>query len=167
MSLRPAPWPLFGTAGTRRAEEFEHTRRPQLRLVEGGNAPRLERLSARQRLVCLVALVGLILFAVVAFHVVLSQGQFRIEAMRDKIEAEQDEYSRMRLQVAQLESPARIKNEAQTRLGMVRPDRVRALAPAQGDLPAGVVTPPRAQSELGSDLASWSEIKPHLSPTTK
>lgn len=166
MSLRPAPWPLFGTSAERRLDELGE-RRPHLRLLEGGASPRLERLSPRQRLVALVTTVGLVLFAVVFFHVVLSQGQFKLEAMQNNISEQQDQYSRMRLQVAELESPARIKAEAQNRLGMVRPQMITALSPADGDVPTVAVTPPLAQSELGSDLDNWSGIKPHLSPVTK
>lgn len=168
MSLRPAPWPLFGNGNARRAGEPGAPSKPDLRLVKGGGAPRLERLSPRARLVSLVAMVGIVLFAVVAFHVVLSQGQFQLEKLEAKADDEQDRYSRLRLQVAELESPARITTEARDRLGMVPPKNVTPVAPKAGDMPnapvshSGTASPPTTR-----DIGDWGSVKPHLASTTK
>ena len=123
MSQRVAPWPLFNPGG-RRTDEIDETqsgpKRPELKLVKGGAAPRLERMTPRVRLVSLMVMVAVVLFAVVMCHVLLSQGQFRLEALQKQANEQQDTYEKLRLQVAELESPARITNEAQTRLSWRR-----------------------------------------------
>lgn len=75
-------------------------------------------------LAVLVSLLGL-----VASHVVLTQGQFRLDVLRTRTASEQERYERLRLKVAELESPSRIVAAAQERLGMVPPPSVTYLSP--------------------------------------
>lgn len=176
MSLRPAQWPLFGVNAARRATEPERSKpprrldrqdRPDLKLVQGGDSPRLERFSPRARIVSLVALVIVVLFGVVAFHVMLSQGQFELSAMQARADDQQDQYERLRWQVAQLESPQRITNEAMNRLGLVQADKVTPVTPSQADMPDGRVDQSGKATTTTVDPGQWEKVKPHLSSATK
>ena len=130
-------------------------------------------MSHRTRLMLLVTTVAVVLFGVVAFHVVLSQGQFRLEKLQRQAEASQSQYERLRLQVAQLESPTRITNEAQNRLGMVHPEKVTAVAPKTADMPTGTYAGSiefagrRNGPPTTDDIGAWEQIKPHLSSSAK
>jgi len=166
MSQRVAPWPLFNPGG-RRTDEIDETqsgpKRPELKLVKGGAAPRLERMTPRVRLVSLMVMVAVVLFAVVMCHVLLSQGQFRLEALQKQANEQQDTYEKLRLQVAELESPARITNEAQTRLGMIIPEKITPVAPNADDIASGAETVvPTSPASTGDDLDNWAEVKPYL-----
>jgi cell division protein FtsL len=124
----------------------------------------------RRRLVQLLVVVGVVVaalcvFGVVVFHVVLTQNQFRLDALQDQALERQADYDRLRLQVAELESPDRIVADAQQRLGMVTPPKITYLAPTieePGEL-AGA-TPPPSAGPRGATAAgtSWSGVKPHL-----
>jgi cell division protein FtsL len=135
---------------------------------------RVRRRRSRLAAAGFVALVGLGLFSVVVFRVVLTQNQFRLDRMRSDATTEQSRYQRLRLQVAELESPSRIVAAAEQKLGMVQPPSVVYLAPVQ---PA--VTPPAGQGDQGSAAATsttstadtdsradtqagWSAVKPEL-----
>ena len=168
MSLRPG----FSVG---RVPASTPPQKPNLKLVEGSESARLERLSSRARLFALVTMVAVVLFGVVAFHVVLSQGQVRLEQMQRDAASAQGQYERIRLQVAQLESPSRITAEAQNRLGMVRPEKVTPVAPAISDMPPGVTsavgperkTNGRAAPSTDTDAGDWEKIKPHLNSFAK
>jgi cell division protein FtsL len=68
------------------------------------------------------------LFGVVAFHVVLTQGQLDLQRLQAKAAAGRATEAALRLQVAQLESPERVVADAQ-RLGLTAPAQVRYLTP--------------------------------------
>lgn len=70
-----------------------------------------------------------IAFALVVAQALLVQGQQRLDDLQAETEAAVRQQQELRLQVAQLESPARIV-EAATRLGMVPPERITYLTPA-------------------------------------
>ncbi|MBW3613930.1 MAG: hypothetical protein KY439_01290 [Actinobacteria bacterium] len=143
---------------------------------------RAERLAdaARRRRVRRLAMAAtvagaLCLFGVVVAHVVLTQNQFRLDQLRGRSVSQQAEYDRLRLQVAELESPRRIVADAQQRLGMITPPKVVYLTPAPeqaGDAaaPAGSAATAGTQAlartarpEAGSSTAEgWSTVKPHL-----
>lgn len=136
--------------------------RPQLRVLRPEEAAEADR----RKLVRLVAGAGitvaaLCLFAIVVFHVVLTQNQFRLDAMQDQALERQAEYDRLRLEVAQLESPDRIVADAQVRLGMVPAPSITYLTPTLEDRPGGnaPATIDRATDQSGT---SWSVVKPHL-----
>ena len=79
-----------------------------------------------------MAVVGL---ALVALHVLIAENQFRLDVLQQKASTEQASYEKLRLQVAQLEAPARIVSQAEGRLGMVQPATVTYL-PATTSTPA-------------------------------
>ncbi|MHB8672033.1 MAG: cell division protein FtsL, partial [Acidimicrobiales bacterium] len=85
----------------------------------------------RARLVTFGAVAILIgsLFGVVAFHVVLAQGQLQLQQLQDRQNAEHVRHQRLELEVAELESPARIVAAAQQQLGMIAPASVTYLSP--------------------------------------
>jgi cell division protein FtsL len=171
MSLRPAQWSMFGVSSARRAMEPERSRaqRPNLTLVEGGAEPRIDRLRAQIRFFAPIAIVAAVLFGVVAFHVVLSQGQFQLEKMQSKADAQQTQYEKLRFQVAQLESPDRIKAEAMNRLGLVPADKVIPVTPGASDMPNGRVQQPGQATTptTETDPGQWAQVKPHLSSASQ
>ncbi len=141
--------------------------RPALRVVkpeELTRAQRAARVAARRRLFITVAIVGaaLSLFGVAAAHVVIAQSQFELAKLERQSTQAQARYDRLRLQVAELESPGRIVAAAQERLGMVSPPQVTYLTPT----PLGTATTARRASEGQAAPAhgptEWSLLKPHL-----
>jgi cell division protein FtsL len=68
-------------------------------------------------------------FGVVITHVVLAQEQFRLAHLQSKAAAEQAKNEQLKLEVAQLQSPARVVSAAEQRLGMVPPSSVTYLVP--------------------------------------
>jgi cell division protein FtsL len=96
------------------------------------------------------------LFGLVTSHVALTQGQFRLEEMRADAEAEQARYERLRLEVAELESPARIVAAAQERLGMVPPPGITYLSPV------GPVSDAEVEDADEAAAEDWSDVKRQL-----
>lgn len=119
------------------------------------------RISPRTGVVLTVLLFAA-LFAVAVSHALLIENQMDLEQLDARAAAEQARYERLRLDVAELESPDRIVGEAQDRLGMVPADEVVWLTP---DRPMG------SDGDQGSDgevpdtpATSWADIKPYLEP---
>ena len=135
--------------------------RPELRVVREEELREAERARlVRQLVVAGAVIAALCLFGVVVFHVLLTQNQFRLDKLQEQSLERQAEYDRLRLQVAELESPDRIIASAQA-LGMVSPPKVTYLAPTieeAGDLDAPALT---ADQASGGE-SSWSTVKPHL-----
>ena len=128
--------------------------RPRLRVVPPNYvSPRARRRRARRLLAAASVLAVLGLLGVASLHVVLTQGQFRLERLDARARQEQDRYERLRLEVAELESPARVVAAAQQRLGMVPPPGVTYLQPKR----AASVT--RTNPAGAQD---WRQVKPHL-----
>jgi cell division protein FtsL len=131
--------------------------RPPLELVPPG-AWRARRRRLRRRLVAAVGLVlGLApVFGLVLVHVELTANQQRLTTLQRQAQAAQQANVRLRLQVAQLESPSRIVSRAQ-QLGMVPPPSILYL-PAQPDgstpvaLAAPVTTP-------AASIQGWAASK--------
>lgn len=135
--------------------------RPPLRVVTPEETRRVDRRKrARLRIAVGVFVVVGGLFGLVASHVVLTQGQFRLQQLEKKAAESQARYERLRLQVAELESPERIVAAAQERLGMVPPPGVKYLSPT------GVAERPSssAPAAAGGKTATpdWTAVKPHL-----
>lgn len=132
---------------------------PDLRVVDAAYRSAASR-RARARLVGLgvVVVVTAALFGLVTSHVALTQGQFRLAEMRDRAEAEQARYERLRLQVAELESPGRIVAAAQERLGMVPPPDITYLSPV------GPVSDAAGEDGEPAQLSTedWSSVKRQL-----
>lgn len=131
---------------------------PDLRVVDRyERPPATRRAHARLTALLLMLVVGAALFGLVTSHVALTQGQFRLDDLRQRADAEQDRYERLRLQVAELESPGRIVAAAQERLGMVPPPGVTYLSPV------GPVADRHADDDGTSSTAAWSSVKRQLS----
>lgn len=101
------------------------------------------------------------LFGLVASHVMLTQGQFRLDTLRTKTASEQARYERLRLKVAELESPSRIVATAQERLGMVPPPSVTYLSPT-GAVSAAVSDPDEGEDESAAQEDDYSRVKRSL-----
>lgn len=140
----------------------EPSPRPELRVLRPGEG--LTEADKRRvvRLLVAVGVAGaaLCLFGIVVFHVVLTQNQFRLDALQDQALERQSEYDRLRLQVAELESPDRIVADAQQRLGMVAAPKITYLAPTIEE-PEGDLAPAPSPADIAAGT-SWSVVKPHL-----
>lgn len=139
-------------------------RRDHLRLV--GSQKRAIRLQRRRR-----ALVGAgvlltmaVVFGLVSLHVISAEKQLALNGLAGKAAAAQADYENLRLQVAQLESPAHILAEA-TRLGMRQPASVRYLQAPAGSVPASQArrSPRRPEPYAPAGDADWPKIKSDLS----
>jgi cell division protein FtsL len=122
---------LASSPAPSRQEKEEQQR--HLRLVQN----QARRRAGRRRLlvtlgIASVAIVGL---ALVALHVLIAENQFRLDGLQQQAATEQAGYEKLRLQVAELEAPARIVSVAEGRLGMVQPASVTYL-------PATTSSPP-------------------------
>jgi hypothetical protein len=131
------------------------TRKPRLRVVD--NAARVQTRRVRRVAWLLGALVVIALFAAVAFHVQLAQGQLELDRLERQTAAARDQYQQLRLQYAQQTSPAAVVARA-TALGMAR----------AGDVPTYLVVPEAPPSAPAPDQTSttlqegWKKVKPHL-----
>lgn len=159
-------------------------KRPPLRVVQPGERPRRvpsAKRNSRLLVASAVMLGGCLFFGLVAAHVVLTQNQFQLQRAQRQAAQEQARYERLRAQVAELESPARVVAAAQERLGMVSPASVKYLTPA---LPPPAKPAPKtgataqpdtrttgqraqgnaqAQGDDGQAMTDWSVVKRHLS----
>ena len=156
--VRPAP--------ARRADRPNQptAEAPHLRVVRPADRSDAEQARLVRGAVILGVAVGaLVLFGVVVFHVLLTQNQFRLDKLQEASLERQAEYDRLRLQVAELESPDRIVAAAQ-QLGMVTPPKVTYLAPTVEETPAADddTRAARVANDPSGGEASWSTVKPHL-----
>jgi cell division protein FtsL len=173
MSMRAPAAPAAPTFRPRRAPAPTPVPKPGtrqqpsrvLRVVRPGElSAQARKRRARLAATFTLCLIGAGLFATVAFHVVLTQNQFRLERLRDQATEEQARYQRLRLQVAELESPARIVATAQDRLGMVQPTSIAYLAP---QAPNTMTSTPSSSSSTPeatptTDQRDWSDVKSQL-----
>ena len=135
--------------------------RPKLRVVRPGEVSAARRRRrARLRAATVVLLVVTGMFLLVASHVLLTQGQFRLQTLQRQADDQQARYERLRLEVARLESPERIVAVAQQRLGMVPPPGVKYLSPTG----AATRSAPAAGRQLASppSASDWSAVKRRL-----
>jgi cell division protein FtsL len=123
------------TAPARRPAEIDVPRR--LRVVpDGALSPRAKRRRARLLVAAVAMAIAAALFGAVFFHVLLTQGQLQLNRIQTSGAAERARNERLRLEVAELQSPERIVAAAQQQLGMVPPASVTYLSPS-GSRPAG------------------------------
>ena len=126
---RPAPEPLA-----------ELPRRPALHVVaEPAVARRLRRVRLATAVAFLTALFGL--FGVVGLHVLLAQGQGDVQKLSSQVAEAEEVQRRLRLQVAELEAPAKVVARAREQLGMVSPPTVTPLRPASLEDPPPTTIP--------------------------
>jgi hypothetical protein len=150
-------------------------RRPELRVVGPEAAPQRLRVATVGALAT-VTVFGL-LFALAMFQIALVQGQQHLDELDTKVQASQQRYEALRLQVAQLESPEHIVDEAINRLGMVPPPGTTYLTPdgaVTADTAAAGTADPEAASADATDPESatatadeaaadgWATVKPYL-----
>lgn len=85
---------------------------------------------------CVLALV--LLFGLVGFQAAIVANQSRLDDLDSQLDEAARANQQLRLQVAELEAPDRIRDFATTALGMVEPDRVEYLEPiSQAELDPG------------------------------
>ena len=117
-----------------------------------------------------VSVLFAILFGLVLFHTLLVQNQQRLDRIDAEVREQQALYQRNRLEVAQLEAPARIVDVATQRLHMLPPPGTSYLVPS--GTTAAAVTGPGGGTGATSDQAKqdqadetgskWSTVKPQL-----
>ena len=131
--------------------------RPPLELVPPG-AWRARRRRLRRRVLALTGLVlGLApVFGLVLVHVELTANEERLSTLQGEAQSAQQANVRLRLQVAQLESPSRIVSRAE-QLGMVSPPSILYL-PAQpdGSTPVALASPVTTPA---ASIQGWAASK--------
>jgi cell division protein FtsL len=131
--------------GAAPAQRDREEQRRYLRLVQN----QARRRAGRRRLLVVlgIASVAAVGLALVALHVLIAENQFKLDRLQQRAATEQASYEKLRLQVAQLEAPARIVSEAEGQLGMVQPASVTYLpATTSGSPPTKAGGLPRTTS---------------------
>ena len=157
--------PLRITFPHRRTDgEPAERRRPDLRVV-----PRLRRRRAgfMAAVICL-AIFG-VMFGLVAFQAKIAADQQRLDHVEQEMGDAQATYERLRLAVAQLESPATVISAAEGK-GMVVPDKVTYVTPSMADVLAvalaeGRSAAPAAGAPVGDTTSGWAAVKPIVGAT--
>ena len=145
----------------RRRADADAPARPPLRVVRTAElTAQARRRRARLLLGVGLGIVAGLLLGMVAFQVVLTQGQVRLERLEEQATTQQDRYERLRLEVAQLESPERVVAAAQERLGMVPPASVTYLSPQGATSDESTIADSR--DGFAAPTRDWSQVKPHL-----
>lgn len=104
--------------------------RPPLRVVPPKRVgPLVRRRRARLLMVTVGLMIASGMFAIVGAQVVLTQRQLRLDQVDQAISRLSISNGQLALDVASLQSPARIVSEAQSRLGMVSPASIVYLFP--------------------------------------
>ena len=152
-----------------RTDEQRH-----LRVVEKPvRSPAQRRRLARAILLGAVGLAVSVAFALVYLHVVLAQRQFKLDRLTTQVQQEQATYQKLRLQVAELNSPQHIIATAEGQLGMIQPAGVTYLTPDPGVVSQSGFTGGSEPSLTRSDPSSpgaaapegdadWPRIKSQL-----
>ena len=159
-AARVALAPSRGPARLPRRSPAPATARPRHLTVIDPAARKRER---RTRILVRASVLAVVLavLAAVSIHVVMAEGQLRLERIAAQTTTEQQNYERLRLQFALERSPQAIVERA-TRLGMVTAAGLRYLSVpgvvtegADGASGSGAAS----ESSLGKD---WGKVKPHL-----
>lgn len=103
----------------------DRRKRSRLKVVAQPKRPNV-RARRLVSLVASLAVVGLLVFAIVLVQTVVSQSSFRMEELQRRNAQLEQQYGRLRLQVAELSAPDRIAAEAR-KLGLRLPDQVQTL----------------------------------------
>ena len=154
-SSRPGP---SAPAGRGRQE----AERPALKVV-----PRaVRRRRAGVVITSVVTSVFVLMLGLVAFQAKIAQNQMKLDRTDRQLQDAETHYSQLRLQVAQLEAPTRVIDEAK-RLGLVRPapEQVKYLTASSGAVGqvAGSMGSDETAGPTGNaDAADWASLKPLL-----
>jgi hypothetical protein len=154
------------TLPSRRLEDPAANRavRPSLRVVPRGRRRRAGLLAG---LVC-VCVFG-VMFGLVAFQAKIAADQLRLDHVNSQMSTAQANYERLRLGVAQLESPQTVISAAEAK-GMVVPNKVTYITPSVADVLAvalaqGRTSAPRADATTGDTTSGWAAVKPIVGGT--
>lgn len=106
-----------------------------------------------------IGAVAAVSMGLVALHVLIAENQFRLDNLQQQASIQQENYEKLRLNVAQLESPSRIVSVAEGKLGMQQPGSITYLPatsapPSGGSLTGAVNAGPGARS--GSSASGGS-----------
>ena len=120
--MTAAPATARRIPGSRQAPQPQRRRRPRLRVVQRTRALTAKRLTE----IIAISILVVSLFAIVTGHAMLAQGQLRLGTLNNDLAREQSIHSATVLQVAALETPARISSEAGS-LHLVQPTQILQL----------------------------------------
>lgn len=109
-----------------------------LRLVEREARRRTNRRHAMVS--AAIAGIAVVCLGLVALHVLIAENQFRLDHLEQQAVVQQERYEKLRLQVAELEAPARIVSVAEGPLGMRQPGSVTYLPATSAPVAAGSAT---------------------------
>lgn len=93
-------------------------------------------------------LVVALFFAMIYLRIALDRTAFELDSIERSIELEESRTFDLRLELAELQDPIRIANEAE-RLGMTHPDEQRTLIVAERPLASPTVPPVRVSAYEG------------------
>ncbi len=121
---------------TAQAIPHQGTRSRTMRAVKAGNGPRILPLAF------FVLLVIGVFFLMIFLRVALDRSAFELDTIERQIASQESLQLDLRLELAQLQDPLRIANEA-TRMGLTYPDQrvalvVAGLNPAKAELAAPI-----------------------------
>lgn len=142
--------------------------KPHLRVVGPGELTPVQRRRRARAILVGSAMVALaIAFALVYFHVILAQRQFKVDDLNNRVQQQQLTYQKLRLQVAELGSPQNIISTAEGRLAMVQPASVTYLTPSttigSSGSSAGTGKASASSTSQGpAGDANWPAIKSQL-----
>ena len=141
-----------------------------LRVPEEPARLRLVPPQVRRRRTAVVTIIAMtVMFAVMlglaTFQTFIAQGQSTLDHLRVQTSDAQVAYAKLRLQVAQLESPSRIVSAAKQRLGLVTPATIRYIAPSGDNALAVKQAADSAAADAPSSSptttigVAWSKLK--------
>jgi cell division protein FtsL len=136
----------------------DDTRRRHLRVVRPDEGRGLRFRLTPVASLGLIVLLFAALFAVAVSHALLIEGQAQLDRLDAEAAEQQARYERLRVDVAELESPERILADARA-LGMVPADDVQWLTPEKPVAGGG------GASEVETSGTSWEEVKPYVGST--
>lgn len=148
--------------GNEPARPLPEERRRHLRVVRAGEKSRSAfrfRLTPRAGIVVTI-LLFVALFAVAASHALLIESQGRLDRLDQQVADAQSRYEDLQVQVATMESPPRVIEEAKD-LGMEEPSEVDWVSQSQ---PVG--EDDEGDGDPESSDTSYPDVKPYLDSTT-
>ena len=162
------------TDGSRSAEAGRTALAPVIPLRTPEARPRLHVVPARvrrRRTAVVTVLAMMVMFGVMlglaAFQTLIAQGQETLDRLRVQTSDAQVADAKLRLQVAQLESPSRIVSVAEQRLGLAPPDSIHYIAPSgdnalavkQASDAAHAGAPTSSPTTTIAGGVAWSKLK--------